>query len=143
MTKIPNLKRTRYWTMNSWNGMSSLAYNLKVHRLGLPSEIVNKLYDLIGLDGFYDDINELIHNFEKETGFQAGFNGRSGGYLVLYRGDGSCRGLEVNEVPVEVRRAFRKLALDIVRQAIYQAIHGKAETVYYTQEKQVFGWAEA
>ena len=31
MRKFAILKRIRYWTMNSWNENSSLAYNMKVY----------------------------------------------------------------------------------------------------------------
>lgn len=78
----------RYSTMNSWNRSTSYANNLKINMLGLPYEIEMKLFDMIGVDGFYDGINDLISEFgiRHQYLWQAGFNGRSGGYLVLYRG---------------------------------------------------------
>ena len=79
----------RYPTMNSWNRATSYACNLKIHRLGLESEIESKLYDMLGTQEFYclrqdalDLFNEM-HNYR----WQAAFNGRSGGYLVLYQGE--------------------------------------------------------
>jgi ribosomal protein S27AE len=80
--------RIRYNTMNSWNGQSSPAYNLKVHRV-IPNSLQSKVFELMGCENFYDEINFLIEKFAEEHEFkwQAGFNGRSGGYLVLYRGD--------------------------------------------------------
>ena len=84
----------RYYTMNSWNRSTSYACNLKIHSLGLSREITSKLYEMMEVDGFYDDLYLLKQEFAKEYNFewQAGFNGRSGGYLVLYQGtsDGSC-----------------------------------------------------
>jgi len=79
----------RYNTMNSWNRSTSYAHNMKVHNLGLDRETANKLYDLMQCGNFYDTINDLIVNFGEEHGYswQAGFNGRSGGYLVLYQGE--------------------------------------------------------
>lgn len=126
------LKRTRYWTMNSWNRSSSLAYNLKIYNV-IDNELQDKVYELMELDEFYDGINELIrefdwfHNYE----WQAGFNGRSGGYLVLYKGgirDGrpySQPGIHIeeNDVPTHVKKAFRKLAIDIVKTTEYMAKH--------------------
>lgn len=121
------LKRTRYWTMNSWNRSSSLTYNLKVYNV-VNSELQSKVYELIDTEDFYDEINFMIrdfrvfHNYE----WQAGFNGRSGGYLVLYKGgrneDGTvyCRpGLHIteNEVPAQVKKDFRNLAVNIVKYA--------------------------
>lgn len=79
----------RYPTMNSWNCATSYACNLKIHRLGLKAEIESKLYDMLGTQEFYclrqetlDLFNEM-HNYR----WQAAFNGRSGGYLVLYQGE--------------------------------------------------------
>ena len=126
------LKRTRYYTMNSWNNSESLAYNLKVYNV-IDEDLQDKVYEMLALDEFYDDINSLIrefnwfHNYE----WQAGFNGRSGGYLVLYKGgirDGrpySQPGIyiEENDVPTHVKKAFRKLAMDIVKTTEYMAKH--------------------
>jgi len=77
-----------YNTMDSWNRATSYAHNMKIHRLGLDSGTQNKLYDLIQCQGFYESINDLIRNFGEEHGWmwQARFNGRNGGYLVLYQG---------------------------------------------------------
>jgi hypothetical protein len=118
--------------MNSWNGSESLAYNLKIYNV-IDKDLQDKVYEMLGLDEFYDDINALIrefdwfHNYE----WQAGFNGRSGGYLVLYKGgirDGrpySRPGVNIedDEVPTHVKKAFRKLALDIVKHTEYMAKH--------------------
>lgn len=78
----------RYNTMNSWNASTSYANNLKIHKLGLEPKIADKLYEMMYVDGFYDAINDLIDDFAKKHDYlwQAGFNGRSGGYLVLYMG---------------------------------------------------------
>ena len=78
----------RYDTMNSWNNPTSYACNMKIYNLGLEQHTADKLYDLIQTDGFYHTISDLIYDFSAAHNFmwQAGFNGRSGGYLVLYRG---------------------------------------------------------
>jgi len=87
MTKI-NLKRIRYNTMNSWNASTAPAYNLKIYNV-IPRDLQGKVFEMMECDSFYEDINCLIdefgirHNYE----WQAGFNGRSGGYLVLYKGE--------------------------------------------------------
>lgn len=118
-------KRIRYWTMNSWNESKSLAYNVKIHNI-FPIKYRHAIYALMddGQDISYK-INVLIHAFEHKYNYkwQAGFNGRSGGYLVLYSGgirDGVpyCQpGLDIkdNEVPAEVKKDFRKLAVDIYK----------------------------
>ena len=78
----------RYCTMNSWNQSTSYAHNMKIYNLGLSREQVDKLYALFETENAYDSINELIHEFGEMHNWewQAGFNGRSCGYLVLYQG---------------------------------------------------------
>jgi len=78
----------RYDTMNSWNRSASYACNLKIHSLSLDNEIVDKLYDLIQTDEFFDHLRYLIDMFNENHNYiwQAGMNGRSGGYLILYQG---------------------------------------------------------
>ena len=78
----------RYWTMNPWNRSTSYAHNVKLYNLGLTREQEDKAYEMMETEEFYDDINWLIRDFEEEHDYkwQAGFNGRSGGYLVLYSG---------------------------------------------------------
>ena len=78
----------RYNTMNSWNQSTSYACNMKIHNLGLDSDITNKLYDMIQTREFYDPMDDLMHDFAEQHHYmwQAGMNGRSAGYLVLYQG---------------------------------------------------------
>lgn len=132
---MKNLKRMRYYTMNSWNLSKSLAYNLKIYNV-IDRELQDACYDLMNVDFFYEDyINPLVEEFDAKYNYQwqAGFNGRSGGYLVLYRGgieNGRVfskpgMGIEENEVPSEVKKDFRKLAVDIVKTAEYMAKHYK------------------
>lgn len=79
----------RYHTMNSWNRATSYACNLKVDRLGLTFDIVLKLLDMLGTQEFFDMRQELLNEFNAAHDYrwQAAFNGRSGGYLVLYQGE--------------------------------------------------------
>lgn len=78
----------RYNSMNSWNRSTSYARNVKLHRLDLTREQENRAYEIIQADGAYDKINGIIRDFgvTNDYRYQIGFNGRSGGYLVLYRG---------------------------------------------------------
>ena len=78
----------RYNTMNSWNQSTSYAHNMKIHSLGLDRDITDKLYSLIQVEAFYESLNDLMHEFGEAHNYQwqAGMNGRSGGYLVLYQG---------------------------------------------------------
>ena len=135
---MKNLKRVRYFTMNSWNRSESLAYNLKIYNV-IDRELQNACYDLLDVDYFYEDyINPLIADFDRSNNYewQAGFNGRSGGYLVLYKGGRYTDGgiytkpglhIEDNEVPAEVKKAFRKLAVDIVKTAEHMAKNFKVQ----------------
>lgn len=77
----------KYWSMNSWNRSSSYANNLKIYNV-IPRDLQDKAYEIMEQSDIYDEINELIHDFGNKHDWiwQAGFNGRSGGYLVLYTG---------------------------------------------------------
>lgn len=52
------------------------------------SELVDKLYELLEFQEFFDAQRELMDAFAAAHQFrwQVGMNGRSGGYLVLYEG---------------------------------------------------------
>lgn len=77
-----------YYTMNSWNGLRSLANNVKVYNLPLTKEHKDKFFELYGeeslIDELYYHINMLLEDFSSENEFEIAFNGRSGGYLVAY-----------------------------------------------------------
>ena len=78
----------RYYTAKGWNLATSYANNMKVYNLGLPDDTESRLFDLMECEGFYSSFNGLIQDFAADHDYrwQAGFNGRSGGYLVLYEG---------------------------------------------------------
>ena len=92
----------RYNTANSWNQSTSYANNVKVYNLGLSDELKDRAYDLICEEGFNDLMNyqyyDLIDQFEEDAdGYTIGFNGRSGGYLVLYHKNYPFRSLDMHE----------------------------------------------
>lgn len=78
----------RYFTMNSWNGCSSYANNVKIYNLGLTKEQEDIAYQLLDPDvdtnALNDQIAFLIEQFYEDTGYTVSYNGRSSGYLVLY-----------------------------------------------------------
>lgn len=78
----------RYNTMNSWNRSTSYACNMKLYNLGLDRETEDKLWDLLDVPEFYERLHELIEDFNRQHNYlwQAGWNGRNNGYLVLYQG---------------------------------------------------------
>lgn len=80
----------QYYTMNSWNRSKSIAHNVKIYNLHLSGDQWTALTFL--QDDDYFVVNMMIEDWEAEhPGYKVGFNGRSGGYLVLYRDDSySC-----------------------------------------------------
>ena len=79
----------RYSTANSWNLSTSYANCVKITQLGLDEKIISALLDMMSVEGAYEEVNAILHEFGERYNWlwQAGFNGRSGGYLVLYQGD--------------------------------------------------------
>lgn len=78
----------RYHTSNSWNRSTSYACDMKATHLGLPSGILDKVFDMMDAENFNDLYSGLMQDFDAGHDYlwQCGFNGRSGGYLVLYQG---------------------------------------------------------
>ena len=71
-----------YYTMNSWNGLESIANKVKIYELGLEGDKWLALGLLQNDD--YESLNRMIYNWEEEhPNYEVVFNGRSGGYLVL------------------------------------------------------------
>lgn len=71
-----------YYTLNSWNGLTSIANKVKLYNLGLSGDWSVAMNLLDG--GEYETVNELIREWEREhPSYTVNFNGRSGGYLVL------------------------------------------------------------
>lgn len=138
------MKRIYYATGNGLNGEKSLAYNMKVYHVIRP-ELRNQAYEILANEALADEvfccIGSRIADFERETGYKAGFNGRQGGYLVLYRPDGTIRGLDESEVPTPVKRAFAKLARDIVKIAEWYC-RKPVENKTITIQKQIKAFAE-
>lgn len=78
----------RYYTMNSWNRSTSYARNVKIYNLKLDAKTRSRAYDLLEISEAFEEVNRLIDDFAREHDYswQAGFNGRSDGYIVLYQG---------------------------------------------------------
>jgi hypothetical protein len=78
----------RYNTMHSWNRSTSYARNVKLHKLSMDAQTRDRAYELLDVSGAFGEVNALIEAFERKHDWtwQVGFNGRSGGYLVLYQG---------------------------------------------------------
>jgi hypothetical protein len=79
----------RYNVMNSWNKATSYAHCIKINRLPLSSEQRDKAYELLDVETLWEDfLSPVLEDWERayKHEWQIGTNGRSGGYLVLYRG---------------------------------------------------------
>lgn len=75
-----------YPTMNSWNYLYSIANNVKMYNLNLSGDW-GVAYTLLE-NGEYDTLNWMIQDWMQEhQGYEVYFNGRCGGYLVLYNKD--------------------------------------------------------
>lgn len=71
-----------YFTMSSWNGLQSIANNVKIYNLGLEGNEWLAL-GLLREDG-YCTLNNMIYEWENNhPDYEVFFNGKSGGYLVL------------------------------------------------------------
>ena len=82
-------KHFRYDTMNSWNQSTSYAANVKLHKLAIPKELEDDAYNALEMRDAYWDIEQIMDDFAErwDYQYQMGFNGRSGGYIVLYHGE--------------------------------------------------------
>jgi hypothetical protein len=78
----------RYYTMLSVNQVTSYAHCVKLPKLGLTSAQMDRALDMLGCEGAFDNINAMTREWsaKHEWRWQAVFNGRSSGYLVLYQG---------------------------------------------------------
>lgn len=78
----------RYDTMNSWNKATSYANCVKINRLALTHEQMDKAWAMLDMAEVYDALSDIMHDWSAahEWRWHVGFNGRSSGYLVLYQG---------------------------------------------------------
>jgi len=79
----------RYHTMNSWNHSTSYANNIKLYNIDKPADIdSNTFWEMLGITEWQEKLSNLLEEFGRKHNWQwqAGINGRSGGYVVLYKG---------------------------------------------------------
>lgn len=82
-------KHPRYNTMNSWNRSTSYAHCIKLHTLEKQAEVEESIWwELFTMAQWTAVLSDLLEDFGKAHNWcwQAGINGRSGGYIVLYQG---------------------------------------------------------
>lgn len=65
----------RYWTMNSWNRSSSYANCVKIHRLELTEEQLERAWDMLDMPEVYDSIQMLLSEWAaaRNWRWQVGF----------------------------------------------------------------------
>ena len=98
---------------NSSSSNDGGSYETEIMFVGSSSlncELENKLFDLIQCDEFYEDIQLLLHEFglEQNWYWQAGLNGRSNGYLVLYQGESKPSGYK-SYCPSCTQRCYKSI----------------------------------
>lgn len=82
-------KHFTYPTLNSWNNLYSIANNVKIYNLQLEGD----KWLALGIveNEEYTGVNDIIYDWEADhKGYKVGFNGRSGGYLVMYNENNNC-----------------------------------------------------
>ncbi len=82
-------KHFRYYTMNSWNRSTGYANNIKLYNIDKPTDIDNDTWcQLLDITSWQEKLSDLLADFGRshDWQWQAGTNGRSGGYVVLYQG---------------------------------------------------------
>ena len=99
----------RYDTLSSLNRLTSYANNIKLHRLGLTSQQLDKAYEMLETD-FWEEIREPIDEFTHDHGdrYTLRSNGRSGGYLVLHECHRELTG-HLSYCPACGQRNFKKV----------------------------------
>lgn len=119
----------QYFTMNSWNKLESIANNVKLYNLKLNGNYWN-LLDMLQVDNYFT-INTMIKDWEMEhKGYSVGFNGRSGGYLVLYNEDNNRNILDnfilgndtYNEFKEDVRNEYNYGSLKNYKDKLIQQV---------------------
>jgi len=79
----------RYCTMNSWNRSTSYANNIKLYNIDKPDDVDEETWwEMLWLTKWQEKLGDLLEDFGRRHNWQwqAGINGRSGGYVVLYKG---------------------------------------------------------
>lgn len=79
----------RYDTASSWNRSTSYANNIKLYNIDKPDDIESDIFwDMLTVTQWQNKLSDLLEDFGRKYNwqFQAGVNGRSNGYVVLYKG---------------------------------------------------------
>jgi len=105
-------KHFRYNTMNSWNRSTSYANCIKLHHVDKPEDIDNETWwEMLWVSQWQEKLSDLLEDFGRrhQWQWQAGINGRSGGYVVIYRGGIKPSGYKSVAIKVIVRTVARRI----------------------------------
>ena len=124
---------SEYYTMNSWNGVRTVANNVKLYNLELAGDW-GVAYDLLAT-GEYDYINDMLELWaDLHNGFEVHFNGRSGGYLILCNNDNNYHVL-----PEEITNSVDYEDYKYYCRECYGSVKANRGTlVFYTKLVQAF-----
>lgn len=137
-------KHFRYYLANSWNLLKTFANCVKIPNLNLTAEQASKAYDFLcaECDDYENAINIAFDEFKMKTGCTVGFNGRSGGYLIINGGlsQSDINGYhdyDKNQLSsiVDIITAFDKLCDDVRDIFIYYIDNCKIKEEIYTVKK--------
>lgn len=137
-----------YSRLNSWNNWQGYANNVKIYNLGLTREQELKVYETlldyeIDTSEFWDNVTDSLEYFKEATGYEAYFNGRSDGYIVMdidiidYEDLKTMSKKELQKV-TEVLQNFDALCDDLREELIYFLENGliieEVETIVKTRK---------
>lgn len=108
----------RYHTMNSWNQSTSYAAKVKIYDF-VPHELQDKAYQLLDSPIIMEQIGDIVDTWsdEQDYRYQAVFNGRSSGYIVMICG-GKYENGQVYAQPgksIDMREDFSEWSKDELR----------------------------
>ena len=105
-----------YWTMNSWNGKTTIANNIKIYNLPLTKEQRDRAYEIIGDENLCNELwdlylNTYIYDFKRlhNDCYEMYINGRSDGYIVV----NGLRGCLVMSEYINDADTYKQLVADI------------------------------
>lgn len=79
----------RYWTASSINGNHSYSRCIKLRYIDFPSrKVEDTAYQMLDIPEAFDEVGRIMEEWgaSNDWKYQAGFNGRSSGYIVMLRG---------------------------------------------------------
>lgn len=134
----------RYPVMNSWNGTKTFSNKVKVHYMDLPKDVLDRAFELACGDDFLRyhwerQLSVRLTQFEQEQRgyYKMGFNGRSGGYLILL--GKKLDDLDTN--PGDYRERYYwdmnslRSRVDLVQEFDRMCDIIREDLIYYCQEK--------